>query len=125
MLAVRRKFRSLLQEKEIVLAPGAFDGLGARMIERAGFQAVYATGGGIARSMGFPDLGLLSFTEVIGRVKEIVRATPLPVIADADTGYGNALNVIRTVREFEDAGVAAGYLARDPQLGAGGHVPVH
>ena len=77
------------------------------LIERAGFPLVYATGGGIARSIGLPDLGLLSFTEVLQRVKEIVRSTSLPVIADADTGYGNALNVIRTVREFEDAGVAA------------------
>ncbi len=101
------QFRSLLRRKEILLAPGAFDGLSAKLIERAGFPLVYATGGGIARSMGLPDLGLLSFTEVLQRVKEIVRSTSLPVIADADTGYGNALNVIRTVREFEGAGVAA------------------
>lgn len=107
MVGVRSKFRSLLREKQIILAPGAFDGLGARMIERGGFPVVYATGGGIARSMGFPDLGLVSFSEVLHRVKEIVRATLLPVIADADTGYGSALNVIRTVKEFEDIGVAA------------------
>ena len=107
MRGVRSKFRSLLREETIILAPGAFDGLGARMIERAGFPVVYATGGGIARSMGFPDLGLVSFSEVLHRIKEIVHATPLPVIADADTGYGSALNVIRTVKEFEDAGVAA------------------
>lgn len=107
MAGSRTQFRSLLQRKQILLAPGAFDGLSAKLIERAGFPLVYATGGGIARSMGLPDLGLLSFTEVLQRVKEIVRSTSLPVIADADTGYGNALNVIRTVREFEDAGVAA------------------
>ncbi|MDP6559472.1 MAG: isocitrate lyase/PEP mutase family protein [Candidatus Binatia bacterium] len=110
MSGVRGKLRSLLSGKETILAPGAFDGLGARLIEQAGFKVVYATGGGIARSMGFPDLGLLSFTEVIQRVKEIVRATSLPVIADADTGYGSALNVIRTVHEFEEAGVAAFHL---------------
>ena len=107
MAGSRTQFRSLLQRKQILLAPGAFDGLSAMLIERAGFPLVYATGGGIARSIGLPDLGLLSFTEVLQRVKEIVRSTSLPVIADADTGYGNALNVIRTVREFEDAGVAA------------------
>ncbi len=103
----RTRFRSLLQDNAILLAPGAFDGLSARLIEKAGFAVVYATGGGIARSMGLPDLGLLSFTEVLQRVREIVRATSLPVIADADTGYGNAVNMIRTVREFEETGVAA------------------
>lgn len=103
----RSRFRYLLQGNPILLAPGAFDGLSALLVEKAGFPVVYATGGGIARSMGLPDLGLLSFTEVLQRVKEIVRATSLPVIADADTGYGNAVNMIRTVREFEDAGVAA------------------
>src|SRR3972149_11042553 len=107
MADVQRQLRALLAGKEILLAPGAYDGMGAKLIEKAGFPVVYATGGGIARSMGFPDLGLLSFTEVLHRVKEIVRATTLPVIADADTGYGSAVNGIRTVREFEDAGVAA------------------
>ncbi|MBI2091046.1 MAG: isocitrate lyase/PEP mutase family protein, partial [Deltaproteobacteria bacterium] len=100
MAEVRSQLRALLAGKEILLAPGAYDGMGARLIEKAGFRLVYATGGGIARSMGFPDLGLLSFTEVLQRVKEIVRATSLPVIADADTGYGSAVNVIRTVKEF-------------------------
>lgn len=107
MADVRSRLRALLTGKEILLAPGAYDGMGAKLIEKAGFPLVYATGGGIARSMGFPDLGLLSFTEVLQRVKEIVRATTLPVIADADTGYGSAVNVIRTVKEFEDAGAAA------------------
>lgn len=107
MAEVRSQLRALLTGKEILLAPGAYDGMGAKLIEKAGFPLVYATGGGIARSMGFPDLGLLSFTEVLQRVKEIVRATTLPVIADADTGYGSAVNVIRTVKEFEDTGVAA------------------
>jgi 2-methylisocitrate lyase-like PEP mutase family enzyme len=107
MAESRSRLRALLAGDGILLAPGAYDGLGAMLIEKAGFPLVYATGGGIARSMGFPDLGLLSFTEVLQRVKEIVRATSLPVIADADTGYGSAVNVIRTVKEFEDAGVAA------------------
>lgn len=76
------------------------------MIERAGFPIVYASGGAIARSIGLPDLGLVSFDEALQRIREISRATSLPVIADADTGYGGALNVIRTVSEFEEAGVA-------------------
>lgn len=107
MKSNRAQLRSLLQQKQILLAPGAYDGLGAKLIERAGFPLVYASGGAIARSIGLPDLGLVSFSEVIQRVREISRATLLPVIADADTGYGNALNVMRTVSEFEEAGVAA------------------
>jgi len=100
------QFRELLGQKGILVAPGAFDGLSARLIERAGFPLIYATGGGIARSMGYPDLGLITMSEVITRVKDIVVATKIPVFADADTGYGNVLNVMRTVREFETIGVA-------------------
>jgi len=102
--------RALLKGEEIVVAPGVYDGLSARLASDAGFAAVYATGGGIARSMGFPDLGLLSMQEVAERVAGIVEHAGVPVIADADTGYGNALNVRRTVREFERAGVAAFHL---------------
>lgn len=100
------QFRKLLNKKRIIVAPGAFDGLSARLIERAGFPLIYATGGGIARSMGYPDIGLLTMSEVISRVKNIVDVTQLPVLADADTGYGNAINVMRTVREFETIGVS-------------------
>lgn len=99
-------FRKLLEGKTILVAPGAYDGLSARLIEKVGFPLIYVTGGGIARSMGYPDMGLLTMSEVITRVKNIVDVTEIPVIADADTGYGNALNVMRTVREFEAAGVA-------------------
>lgn len=98
------QFRKLLKGKQVLVAPGAFDGLSARLIERAGFPLIYATGGGIARSMGYPDMGLLTMSEVIARVKNIVDVTETPVLADADTGYGNALNVMRTVREFEAVG---------------------
>ena len=98
--------RALLKGDGIVVAPGVYDGLSARLAHDAGFAAVYATGGGIARSMGYPDLGLLSMHEVVDRVSRIVEHAGVPVIADADTGYGNALNVRRTVREFERAGVA-------------------
>ena len=79
-------------------------------MERAGFQLVYASGGAISRSMGYPDVGLVSFTEVCDRLANIVDATSLPVIADADTGYGNSLNVQRTVRAFERLGVAGLHL---------------
>lgn len=89
-----------------VVAPGAYDGLSARMIERAGFPAVYASGGAIARATGIPDLGLLNLAEVTDRLATIVDAVTIPVIADADTGYGNALNAQHMVRAFERAGVA-------------------
>jgi 2-methylisocitrate lyase-like PEP mutase family enzyme len=102
--------RTLLKGDDVVIAPGVYDGLSARLARAAGFAAVYATGGGIARSMGYPDLGLLSLSEVLDRLREIVHQAHVPVIADADTGYGNALNVRRTVREFERAGVAALHL---------------
>ena len=100
------QLRNLLKGGKLLVAPGAFDGLSARLVEKAGFPLIYATGGGIARSMGYPDMGLVTMTEVIGRVKNMVDVTTVPIIADADTGYGNALNLIRAVKEFESAGVA-------------------
>jgi len=102
--------RQLLAGAQTVVAPGVFDGLSARLAARAGFPAVYATGGGIARSLGYPDLGLLGMSEVTERLVPIVESAGVPVIADADTGYGNALNVHRTVRAFERIGVAAFHL---------------
>jgi 2-methylisocitrate lyase-like PEP mutase family enzyme len=102
--------RSLLAAGDISVAPGVYDGLSARLVALGGFVAAYATGGGIARSVGYPDLGLLSMTEVAQRLAAIVEQAGVPVIADADTGYGNALNVQRTVREFERTGVAALHL---------------
>ena len=102
-----RRLRDHLRSSRLLVAPGVYDGLSTRIAAAAGFDAIYASGGAIARSAGVPDLGLLSFTEVLARLREIVDATDLPVIADADTGYGNALNVFRTVREFERLGVAA------------------
>jgi 2-methylisocitrate lyase-like PEP mutase family enzyme len=94
----------------IVLAPGAFDGLSARLVEQAGFPAVYASGGAIARSTGVPDLGLITPDEIARRLAEMVEAVAVPVIADADTGYGNALTAQRAARAFERAGVAAFHL---------------
>ncbi len=99
--------RHLLARPEPLLLPGCYDGLGARLIERAGFEAAYMTGFGTSASLlGRPDVGLLDLSEMVGNARRIVQATTLPVVADADTGYGNAINVIRTVREYEQAGVA-------------------
>jgi len=99
-----------LQAPGIVVAPGCYDGLSARLVEEAGFEAIYASGGAIARSAGIPDLGLLSFSEIGDRLAQIVDAVEVPVIADMDTGYGNALNARHAVREFERAGVAGFHL---------------
>jgi 2-methylisocitrate lyase-like PEP mutase family enzyme len=104
------RFKSMLGSGAIVVAPGAFDGLSARLVEQAGFPAVYASGGAIARSVGVPDLGLISPDEICGRLAQIVDAVGVPVIADADTGYGNALTAQRAARAFERAGVVAFHL---------------
>ena len=106
-MSARKTLRMLIARKSLLIAPGAFDGLSARLVEQAGFAAVYLSGGAVARGAGFPDLGLMTLSEVIERARQVVAAVKIPVIADADTGYGNALSVVRTVREFERAGVAA------------------
>jgi carboxyvinyl-carboxyphosphonate phosphorylmutase len=95
----------------MVLAPGCYDALGARLVEQAGFPAVYMTGFGSAASrLGRPDVGLMTLVEMAENARRIVEAVEIPVISDADTGYGNPINVIRTVREFEAGGVAAIHL---------------
>src|SRR5215813_13785683 len=103
-----RRLRELLEAPEIVLAPGAYDCLSARLIEHAGFPVVYMTGFGTSASyLGRPDVGLLGMSEMVDNARRIADAVSVPVIADADTGYGNAINVIRTVQAYERAGVAA------------------
>jgi carboxyvinyl-carboxyphosphonate phosphorylmutase len=98
----------MMTENRIVVAPGAHDALTAKIIEQVGFSAVYMTGYGQAAShLGKPDVGLLTLTEMVARASNIVEAVNVPVIADADTGFGNAVNVMRTLREYEKAGVAA------------------
>jgi 2-methylisocitrate lyase-like PEP mutase family enzyme len=104
------KLRELLGSGHITVAPGAYDGLSARLVEQARFQAVYASGGAIARSTGVPDLGLLSMSAIVDRLGSMVDVVSVPVIADADTGYGNALNTQTAARAFERAGVAAFHL---------------
>src|SRR5215470_203028 len=103
----RQTLKRLLRRHQLLVAPGCFDGLSARLVEEAGFAAAYLSGGAVARSMGIPDIGLVTMSEVIERAAHVVSAIKIPVIADADTGYGNATNLVRTVREFERVGVAA------------------
>jgi 2-methylisocitrate lyase-like PEP mutase family enzyme len=110
MTTAARALRDLIANHPPVIAPGAFDGLSARLVEQAGFPAVYATGGGIARSLGIPDLGLMGLDEIVKRLESMVEVTNIPVIADADTGHGNALNAQKTARAFERAGVAGFHL---------------
>lgn len=103
--------RALLDRPEPLLLPGCYDALGSRLIEQAGFDAVYMTGFGTAASLlGRPDVGLLSVSEMLDNARRVVAATDLPVVADADTGYGNAINVIRTVQDYERTGVAGIHL---------------
>jgi methylisocitrate lyase len=100
--------RARLAEARIMVVPGASDALTARLIEQAGFEAVYATGAGFANAaLAVPDLGLPTMTEVAQHAQHLADAVTIPLIVDADTGYGNALNVMRTVRELERAGAAA------------------
>lgn len=106
-MEARKKLRALIARPGYTIVPGAYDPLMARLVEQAGFEAVYITGGGISRSQGYPDMGLLTLTENVQVLCRIVDAVAIPVIADIDTGYGNAINVIRSVREYERAGVAA------------------
>jgi 2-methylisocitrate lyase-like PEP mutase family enzyme len=100
------RFRALLQRDGMIVAPGAYDCITAKLIEQAGFTAVYMTGAGTAASLGYPDFGIVTMSEMVANAGRLVAAVEVPVVADADTGYGNELNVVRTVREFEGRGVA-------------------
>src|SRR6187455_108569 len=96
-----------INDRQPLIAPGCYDALSARLVEQAGFDAVYMTGFGTTASLiGRPDIGLLSGAEMVDNARRIVSAVDVPVIADADTGYGNAINVVRTVQLYEQAGVA-------------------
>lgn len=107
-MAAAKHLRALLKQPSIVMAPGCHDALGALFIQRAEFQAAYVSGYGVACSLlGRPDLGELTMTEIVAHAGRIASAVDIPVICDADTGYGGPLNVQRTVREFQKAGVAA------------------
>ncbi len=103
----RSRLRDLLAGPEMIVAPFVFDCLQAKLAVAAGFDAVYMTGFGTAAARGYPDLGLLTMSEMVANARSISQSVNVPVICDADTGYGNPLNVWRTVREYEDAGAAA------------------
>ena len=103
----RSRLRELLAGPEMIVAPFVFDCLQAKLAAAAGFDAVYMTGFGTAAARGYPDLGLLTMSEMVANARAISNSVNVPVICDADTGYGNPLNVWRTVREYEDAGAAA------------------
>ena len=103
-------FRALLSGPDLIVAPGAYDALTARLVEQAGFPLVYMTGAGTAAARGFPDYGLVTLTEMAETAGVLARSVAIPVLADADTGYGNELNVTRTVRELESRGVAGIHL---------------
>ncbi len=103
-----QKLKKLLESPGIIMAPGAYDCLSAKIIQQAGFNAVYVTGYGLSASyIGEPDVGLMSLKEMVDNISRICDAVDIPVIADADTGYGSPLNVARTVRLYEKAGAAA------------------
>ncbi|WHY94775.1 isocitrate lyase/phosphoenolpyruvate mutase family protein [Neobacillus cucumis] len=108
MNSIRKKFKERVSQTGIIIAPGAYDSLTSVLIEQAGFEALYMTGGGISyTTLGKPDIGLMTASEMATRASYICDAVQIPVIADADTGYGNYLNVMRTVRDFERAGISA------------------
>ncbi|MEW8987374.1 MAG: isocitrate lyase/PEP mutase family protein, partial [Bacillus sp. (in: firmicutes)] len=106
-----QSLKKLLERNEIVIAPGCHDALGAKIVETMGFEAVYMTGNGATASqIGKPDVGLLTMTEMVTTAQKMSSAVNIPIIADADTGYGNKNNVARTVIEYEKAGVSAIHL---------------
>ena len=101
------RFRRLLERPEILQMPGAHLGISALLARRAGFEALYLSGAAMSASMGLPDLGVITVDEVCFFVRQVARASGLPVLVDGDTGYGEALNVMHMVRAFEEAGAGA------------------
>ncbi|QCQ17838.1 methylisocitrate lyase [Microbacterium sp. RG1] len=106
----RRAFRAGLASGEVMRLPGAFNPLSARLIERKGFEGVYISGAVLSADLGLPDIGLTTLTEVAGRGAQIARTTELPALIDADTGFGEPMNVARTIQMLEDAGVAGAHI---------------
>lgn len=100
------QLRAFINQTGMIVAPGAYDCIGARLAEQAGYDAVYMTGAGTAAALGYPDYGLITMSEMAENAARLAAAVTIPVIADADTGYGNELNVTRTVREYQKRGVA-------------------
>jgi 2-methylisocitrate lyase-like PEP mutase family enzyme len=121
----RQRLKDLLAKRELIIAPGVFDGISAQLTKRTGHVAAYMTGAGIAASgFGLPDIGLVTATEMVDRVRMIADALgDVPLIADADTGYGGPMNVVRTVRSYDAAGVAAIQLEDQVFPKRCGHLP--
>ena len=115
--------RQIFARPGLFILPGIYDGLSAKIVEEAGFEALYISGWAVAASYGMPDMGILTLTEVVSRAASITEAVNIPVICDADTGYGNAINVMRTVRELERAGVAGIHLEDQVLPKKCGHFP--
>ncbi len=123
-LSPRQKLRSRLAQRSIIVAPGVYDAFGARFVEQEGFEACYLTGNGVSASLlGRPDVGLVDLTLLAAHAHRIAEAIDIPLICDADTGYGNAVNVRRTVQEFEAAGVSAIHLEDQVSPKRCGHLP--
>jgi len=122
--SVRRRFRERLAVKKLIVAPGIYDAYGARMVEQAGFEAAYMTGNGVSASvLGRPDVGLVDLTLLSRHAHYAAACIGIPLICDADTGYGNAVNMRHTVREFEAAGVAAIHVEDQLTPKRCGHLP--
>ena len=126
VMSVRRTLRSLIEQKKALVVPGAYDGVSARLVERAGFPAVYMTGYGTSASrLGLPDLGYAGLAEMADHARNLAAAVSIPLVADADTGYGNALGVRRTVQAYEAAGVAALHIEDQVAPKRCGHLSGH
>lgn len=110
----RKQLKKMLGSGKIVVSPGIHDSWGAKMVEEAGFPACSISGYCLAGSMGFPDIGLMTMSEVVNRSKYVAESVNIPVIADADTGYGSYINVARTIKEFERAGLAGVHIEDQP-----------
>ena len=102
------RLTQLIAQQGIVRIPGAHNALAGLLAKRSGFECLYLSGAAVSSSMGLPDLGIMTLEELTSHVRSIYRATELPLVVDADTGYGEAINVMRTVQELESAGAAAG-----------------
>ena len=123
---VRRTLRSLVEKRNGLVVPGAYDGISARLVERAGFPVVYMTGYGTSASrLGLPDLGFAGLAEMADHARNLAAAVTVPLIADADTGYGNALSVRRTVQAYEGAGVAGLHIEDQVAPKRCGHLSGH
>ncbi|HEX9822277.1 MAG TPA: isocitrate lyase/PEP mutase family protein [Methylomirabilota bacterium] len=125
-MSVRRTLHGLVDKKHALVVPGAYDGVSARLVERAGFAAVYMTGYGTSASrLGLPDLGYAGLAEMADHARNLAAVVSIPLIADADTGYGNALGVRRTVQAYEAAGVAALHIEDQVAPKRCGHLSGH